>query len=68
MVQAVILFRSETWVMTPHTSQALGGFHHIVDRQITGRQPRRIQGVSWEYLYLEEAMWEARLEEVEAYV
>ena len=54
--------------MTPHTSQALGGFHHIVDRQITGRQPRRIQGVSWEYLYLEEAMWEARLEEVEAYV
>ena len=30
VVQAVLLFGSEMWVMTPHTGGAIGGFQHRV--------------------------------------
>ena len=39
VVQEVLLFGSETWVMTPDMGRALGSFQHRVSRQITGRQP-----------------------------
>ena len=39
VVQSVMLYGSETWVMTPHIGRVLGIFHHRVDRRITGRQP-----------------------------
>ena len=68
VVQAVLLFGSETWVMTPRMGRTLGGFQHRVDRQISGRQPQLLQDGSWEYPPLEEAMWEAGLQEVESYV
>ena len=41
LVQSVLLYISETWVMTPHTRRVLGGFHHRVAHRLTGRQPRR---------------------------
>ena len=52
----------------PHTGRALGFFQHRVARRITGRQPWQIQDESFEYPPLEEAIQEAGLEEVEAYV
>ena len=39
VVQTVMLFGAETWVMTPHIGRALEGFQHRVTRQITGRNP-----------------------------
>ena len=48
VVKVVLLFGSEMRVMTPSIGQALGGFQHRVSRLITGKQPRRIQNVSWE--------------------
>ena len=39
VVQAVILFRVETWVLTPRMERALDSFQHRVAQQITGRQP-----------------------------
>ena len=33
-VQAVLLFGSETWVMTPWMEKALKGFHHRVVRRM----------------------------------
>ena len=48
VVQVVLLFRLEMWVVTPHMGQALGGLQHRVARWITTRQPCRIIGVSWE--------------------
>ena len=40
VVQAVLIFGSETWVLTPHMGRALGSFHHGVARWIMGIQPR----------------------------
>ena len=48
LVQVVLIFGSETWVVTPCMGWSLGGFHHIVDRRITVRNPRRLQYRSWE--------------------
>ena len=41
VVQAVILFESETWFMAPHMGRALGSFQHRFARWITGRHPKR---------------------------
>ena len=42
VVQAVLLFGSETWVVTPRTGKALGGFQTQVARRLTGRLLWRI--------------------------
>ena len=41
VVQLVMLYRSETWVMKPRIRRVLGVFHHRVARRLTGRKPRR---------------------------
>ena len=68
VVQAVMLYRLETWVMTPRIGRVLGGFHHRVARRLTGQHPRRGQDGGWVYLPLAEAMAETGLQEVETYV
>ena len=47
LIQAVLIFGAETWVMTACVVWALGGFQHRVDQQITGRQPRRLLDMVW---------------------
>ena len=47
VVQVVLLFGSKTWMMTPCMVRALRLFLHTVARSPTGKQPRRIHGVSW---------------------
>ena len=37
VVQSVMLYRSETWFMTPQIGRVLGGIHHRVARRLTGR-------------------------------
>ena len=39
VVQAVLLFGSETWVLTPRMGRDLGSFQNRVARRITGRPP-----------------------------
>ena len=41
VVQAVLLFGAETWVLTPRIERALESFMHRAAHNITGRQPRR---------------------------
>ena len=41
VVQAVLLFIAETWVVTPRTGKALGVFQTQVARRMTGKLPRR---------------------------
>ena len=41
VVQVVLLFGSEMWVMTPCMERALDSFQHRVAQPITGRQSRR---------------------------
>ena len=58
VVQAVLLFGSETWVLTPRMGRALRSFHHRVTRRITGRPPNQWEDGIWEYPPLEIEMEE----------
>ena len=64
----VLLFKSETGVMTPCMGQAMGGFQHMLPIRITERQPTRQVYGSWEYLPLETVTEKAGFEEMEEYV
>ena len=68
VVQAVLLFGSEMWAMTPCMGRALGSFQHILARRITGRHPKRQGYGSREYPPLETAMEEAGFEDMKEYV
>ena len=67
VVQVVLLFGLDMWLMNPCMGWALGGFQHMVARRITRRHPWKLQDESWEYSPLEEAIREDVLEEVEVY-
>ena len=64
VVQQVLLFVAETWVLTPRIERALESFMHGAARRITGNQPRRGGGGKWYYPPLREAMKEAGFEEI----
>ena len=46
VVQAVLLFGAETWVLTPRMEKALDSFQSRVARRTTGRQPQQKKGGS----------------------
>ena len=54
VVQAVLLFGAETWVLTPRVERALESFMHRGARRITGKQPRRGGDGKWTYTPLRE--------------
>ena len=62
VVQAVLLFGEETWVLNLRMKRALESFHHGASRRITGRQPCRMGEGRWTYPPLKEATREARFE------
>ena len=47
VVQVVILFGLETWVMTPCMGRDLGILHNRVDHRPTERHTRRLQFGRW---------------------
>ena len=59
VVQAVLLFGEETWVLTPRMEWALDSFQNGAARRLTGRQPRRRGEGRWTYPPLKEATREA---------
>ena len=45
VVQSLLLYGSETWVLTPHMVQTLGAFHHrVVHPLMGGNQWQRWDG------------------------
>ena len=64
VVQQVLLFGAETWVVTPRMERALNSFMHGSVRRVTGRQPRRGWDGKWFYPSLEGAMKEAGFKDV----
>ena len=64
VVQQVLLFGAETWVVSPMMERALSAFIHGSERRITSRQPRKGRDRKWYYPSLEEAMKEAGLTDV----
>ena len=67
VVQSVLLYGCETWVITPAVQRTLDGFHNRVTRQIAGRQPRRVNG-EWVYPPIAEARELAGLWPLNEYV
>ena len=39
VVQEILLYGLEAWVMSPRIGKALGGFHHWLIRRLMGRTP-----------------------------
>ena len=68
VVQLVMLYGSEIWVMNPQIGRVLGGLHHRVAHRMTGRKHRQGRDGVWIYPPPEDAMAEEGLQEVETYV
>ena len=64
VVQQVMLFGAETWVVTPKMERALSGFLHGAVRRLTGRQVRREKNGDWYYPSLVGVMREAGLADI----
>ena len=61
VVQAVPLFRADTWVVTPRMGKALGGFQTQVARRLMGWLLRRTRDRKWTYTSAATAQEEAGL-------
>ena len=47
VAQPMLLFESNTWVITPRLEKALKVFHHRVTRRMAGMGPKRQQYGTW---------------------
>ena len=52
VVQAVLLFSLDTWVVTPCMWRALGGCQEQVMSRLAGRLPQQKTHRKWEYIML----------------
>ena len=68
VVQAVMLFSSETWVGTPRMGRVLGEFQYQVARRMGRQIPRRKIYGKWEYTLLETAREEVGFQTMEEYI
>ena len=68
VVQAVLIFGAETWVVTPCMGKDLGGFHTQVARRLTGGLPRKTPERRWRYTLEATAREEAGLLTMEDYI
>ena len=48
VVQTLILYGSESWIVTDETVKVLEGFHHRISRRIMGKIDRRVGEEDWE--------------------
>ena len=64
VVQQVLLFGAEKWVVSPMMERALSAFIHGELRRLIGRQPRKGRDGKWHYSSLEGAMKEVGLTDV----
>ena len=64
VVQQVLLFGAEKWVVSPMMERELSAFIHRAARRLTYRQPRKGRDGKWHYPSLEGAMKEAGLTNV----
>ena len=56
VVQTVLLYRRNIWLITELVMKLLEVFHHIITRRITGKTTRRIGEGGWYFPPEEEAI------------
>ena len=68
MVQAVLLFGSKMWVLTPRLEKSLEGCHHRVVRQMADMGPKRQRDGIWVYPPVGVSLAMVGLEEIRVYI
>ena len=68
LVQEVLLFEYNTWVLTPRLEKNLEVFHYRAVRQIAGMAPKHQQDGTWVYTPIEEALEMVGMEEIGVYI
>ena len=68
VVQAVLLFGSEMWVLTPWLEKSLEGFHHREVWQMAGMGPKHQRYGTWVYPPIGVALEMVGLEEIGVYI
>ena len=67
VAQPMLLFDSNTWVITPRLEKSLKVFHHRVTRQMAGMGPKRQRYGTWVYPPIGAALGMVVLEEIRIY-
>ena len=67
VVAAVLLYGSESWVISAYDLRALDGFHVEAARRLTGMRPKK-RGDSWVYPKSTDVLRAARLRTVREYI
>ena len=67
-VQSVLLFGSETWVLSPAMIQRLEGFHVKAARRMTGLLPKKTAESSWKFPKMKTVLATAGLHTIAHYV
>ena len=68
VVKDVLLFGSETWVVTPWLEKALAGFHHQAVWRMVGMVTKRQLDSTWVYPTIGEALVTIRLDYIGVYI
>ena len=68
VVQSVLLFGSETWVMNPHLEKSLEGFHHWAVWWMAGMGPKSQRYGTWVYPLIGAALSMVGLYKIEVYI
>jgi Reverse transcriptase (RNA-dependent DNA polymerase) len=69
VVQSVLLYSCETWVITSQVLDVLKGFHHRMARRLSGKRPYFLPAErKWVYPPIMEALEEAGLFSIEHYI
>ena len=68
VVQAGLLFGSETWVMNPQMEKSLEGFRHRLVRRMADMGPKRQLDGTWVYSPIGEAMATVGLDDIGLYI
>ena len=67
VVASVLLYGSESWVVSPAALRELEGFHVEAARRLTGMRPRKVAG-TWVYLHSADVLAVAHLQTVAHYI
>ena len=68
VIQAVLLYSSELWVLTKANIRKLNSFHLRVVRHMTGKHIKKTSNDTWEYPRHKELLTECCLEEITTYI
>jgi len=68
VVQAVLLYGSESWTLTERTLKLFRSFHHRVARYLTGRHIRQREDGSWFCPPTADTLHQAGLETIDTYI